>query len=344
MSYHLFDETDFALDHSFIQWVNYPDAANILFWESWLQQHPEKRETVAQARQLVWLLSRDADALEEAELQAIWERLPLPAATGKKRRETTTAPLFPLRYLQSRSVLSAAAVGLLFLLSAVLLFMLAFPATTVYATSYGQKQHIRLPDGSLVVLNANSRLVIPAEWPTDKARQVSLEGEAYFLVAHTPNNQKFQVTTQDGLQVEVLGTEFNVSTRGAFNQVVLQSGKVRLHLDNSAHPMEMQPGQLVQVSETSGQVVAKQVRPELYTAWKDNKLLLDNTPLAAVAQLLEHTYGCRVVFRDPELARLRLSASLQTGSLDNLLAILSETLSLHITREGRQLLMARQTP
>lgn len=341
MRYHVFDETDFALDHFFIQWVNHPDAASILFWESWLQQHPEKRETVHQARQLVLLVSRDEDELREAELQAIWESLPLPAAAGQNPPVPGVSRGFSWPHFSGSFLLMAAAVALL-LLSTVGVLMLARPATTVYATAFGQKLHIRLSDGSRVVLNANSRLEVPAEWPARQTRQVSLQGEAFFSIAHTPHHQKFQVLTRHGLKVEVLGTEFNVSTHGALDQVVLQAGKVRLHLDDSRQ-MEMRPGQLVQVSQATGQAVAKAVRPELYTAWKDNKLVLDNTSLAAVAQLLEHTYGCRVVFQDPELARLRLSASLQTGSLDDILAIVSETLSLQITRAGRQLLIGRQT-
>ena len=70
----------------------------------------------------------------------------------------------------------------------------------------GAQARLRLPDGTLVVLNAGSRLVYPQDFGVDN-REVELSGEGYFEVER---NEKlpFHVQTPS-LSVRVLGTKFN---------------------------------------------------------------------------------------------------------------------------------------
>lgn len=57
----------------------------------------------------------------------------------------------------------------------------------VYKTGYGETQNIELPDGSMVLLNANSRLTWESNWKNTMERQTTLDGEAFFDVAKVEN-------------------------------------------------------------------------------------------------------------------------------------------------------------
>jgi ferric-dicitrate binding protein FerR (iron transport regulator) len=117
-----------------------------------------------------------------------------------------------------------------------------------HTTHYGETARIKLPDGSMVVLNAHSTLTYN-DWSEGQTREVWLNGEAFFEVQkkHDATGRvKFVVHTGD-LNVEVLGTRFNVSNRGLRTQIVLEEGKVRLRYEQETEKViDMQPGELVE--------------------------------------------------------------------------------------------------
>ena len=88
---------------------------------------------------------------------------------------------------------------------------------------FAQRQELRLPDASDVLLNAGSELTYSkTKW--DEKRQVRLTGEAYFKVA---KGETFTVETPAGT-VAVLGTQFNVLQRGDVFIVSCYEGRVRV--------------------------------------------------------------------------------------------------------------------
>ena len=106
--------------------------------------------------------------------------------------------------------------------------------TNLYKTDFAQIKHITLPDGSKVTLNANSELKLSLDWSDKGDRQVWLDGEAYFEVEKKPaTHQKFVVHTKD-IDVEVLGTKFNVNTRHEKAIVSLEEGKIKLSLHDKS--------------------------------------------------------------------------------------------------------------
>ena len=135
-------------------------------------------------------------------------------------------------------------------------------ATVRYTSGAGQQRTITLPDGSVVVLNANSTLTTAAHWTAETPREVWLTGEGYFRVTHraprpvaditaAPAPIKFVVHAAD-LSIAVLGTQFDVNSRAGATKVVLASGKVaveRQMLLTREHLL-MQPGDLVETSAT----------------------------------------------------------------------------------------------
>jgi ferric-dicitrate binding protein FerR (iron transport regulator) len=208
-----------------------------------------------------------------------------------------------------------------------------------YRTGYGQLQTVRLPDGSSVTLNANSRLRFPGDWPERGPREVWLEGEAFFTVTHRAGHQRFVVHTDD-VQVEVLGTSFNVRQREDRARVVLVTGKIRLRSGN-APDLDMKPGELVEVTRQTRLPVRRGVNPQPYTAWKERQLVFDHTPLREVAQLIEDQYGYQVQAEDSTLLNQRLTLKLPGNELPVLLESIEKLFDVTITRGEKRITLTR---
>lgn len=339
MKYQYKNAADLALDEDFIQWVKAPTPQSDLVWENWLQQNPFQREQVEEARQIVLLLSKDEDELHAHELDAMWQGLNHAIETDNAGK-AGGARMVSLGFWQKNRVLAvAASVSILLLLSAFFVYRSMQPGTVTYATAYGEKRSIQLPDGSVVVLNGNSAISFAEHWSGNEARSVQLEGEAFFEVTHKENEQKFVVETKDGVRVEVLGTAFGVSSRGTRNRIVLASGKVRLNYEqgNEEKQLVMKPGELVEMAGNTADMTRKNVRTELYTSWKDNKVIFDNTSLREVATMLEEVYGYEVTMEGASLAEMKLTAQLDDRGLENVLATVSETLGVTIEKQNQEI-------
>ncbi|MEN7549622.1 FecR domain-containing protein [Rapidithrix thailandica] len=229
----------------------------------------------------------------------------------------------------------AACISLFLLTGAIYWFVM--PTERIYHTSFGETRQITLPDQSVVTLNANSTLkVADTNWEGQKPREVWLEGEAYFSVVHTHNHRKFLVHTPKQFSVQVLGTEFNVTTRKAHSRVVLNSGSIQLHIQEQGeeNTILMKPGEAVEFEENSAYYVKKEVNPVQYSAWKENKLIFDQTSIEELVQILKDNYGISVLITDKTLLRQTISGSFPSDDVDLLLEGLSRLLTIEVIREG----------
>ncbi len=210
-------------------------------------------------------------------------------------------------------------------------------------TGYGETRTFTLPDGSEVTLNGNSSLSYPDTWTKD--REVRLTGEAYFKVVHTKDHRRFSVVTADDFRVNVLGTQFTVSRRSHQTRVVLNEGKVQCLLNEKAQAdsIILKPGQLVEFSRKPEQYTLKEVDASLYSAWKDHKLILRNTSLKELTQVLEDTYGYDVNVEKASLLERRMSGSLPTTDVHVLLEGIAEACKVHIRQEEGRIYLTDQS-
>jgi len=327
-----------VMSRRFRRWVKHPNAKLEAFWADWIAEKPGRRALVEEARQIV--LSLDfPDNLTEAEIAQEWQKVQPLLAQYPRREETRVQRNFRIPTIPTYWQ-AAVWVGLLVCAGLVYAF-LAQTATIRLATGNGEVKTVTLPDGSVVTLNANSKLSFPEAWAADQAREVQLEGEAFFSVVHQANHRKFIVRTADPFRVEVLGTTFTVLDRADRNRVVLGSGKVRLQAEIAGRheSIVMQPGELVEVAEHAARPVRKRVNPDVYTAFKDGKLLFDNTPLREVAQILEDIYGLEVHVPGAEVAAREFTGTFPLDDLPLLLQVLGRTYHLDMIRAGNQLQM-----
>lgn len=218
-----------------------------------------------------------------------------------------------------------AAAAVVLLVAAVLLSIWTYRlnSSLTYQTAYGNRQEIRLSDGSLVTLNANSSLKVASQLATSPVREVWLEGEAYFDIAQR-KGAKFVVHTAQ-TDIEVLGTEFNVNTRRKQTHVVLHEGNVQLRTDNQA-TVVMQPGDMAVVAANRQQVRLSRVEPDRYDAWKESYIVLDGRTLPDIIHTLEDMFGVTINVEDSTLLTKRLTGRLRTDvaedCIDNLATIL----------------------
>lgn len=204
----------------------------------------------------------------------------------------------------------------------------------IYSTSFGQIQRLVLPDGSKVVLNANSTLRIPRFGFGKTTREVYMTGEADFSITHTANHQKFIVHTEKNFDVEVLGTEFNVYARPRRSRVVLNKGKVKLHYlkGSETDQIVMRPGDLVTFDAPGHASVTKTANPANYSAWKAHRFVFENESLREICNLFEDNFGLEIRIPDSTLAAQTVSGSFTALNAEELFEILADDSGLSYSR------------
>ena len=194
----------------------------------------------------------------------------------------------------------AAAASVLLILAAGLFFWAnSQDGMIVYATAYGERKQIELPDGSQVELNANSQLTWNETWKRKGVRSVILEGEAYFDVIKK-DGISFQVIADQTI-VNVLGTSFNVSNRRGETEVYLNEGKVELEIP-TMEKLVMVPGEKVAYQERSNEVVkTEQETLRSAAAWRTGVISFQKVALKDIIPELNDIYGTQLVCRDSSL-------------------------------------------
>ncbi len=320
---------DFVLDKHFQSWVLEPNKEKDKYWHSWMEQNPEHHEIIAEARETILLLGFTNNPEANDALVEVW----------KKVRQDTAAPMVSnKRPFSSSFYYKAAAVFIGALMLAGYLLYLQLD-TRVYASAYGEIREITLPDGSEVTLNGNSKLRLSGDWQSSSDREVFLEGEAFFDIRHIKDQgeaRKFTVYTNE-LEVEVLGTTFNVTSRHEETEVVLNTGKVRLYIPQNSDTAEvlMIPGDLVSFDKVRGNtVIHRTEKPDLQSSWKDNQLIFEGTPLIEISQILRDTYGLEIQFPNDSVKRKKFRGTFLANDIDILKEALTQTYNVKIVENN----------
>jgi ferric-dicitrate binding protein FerR (iron transport regulator) len=195
-------------------------------------------------------------------------------------------------------------------------------------TTPGERSRVQLADGSRVMLNVDSKLRLPPTF-NQQTRTVELTGEAYFEV-EADTGRPFVVRTE-GASVEVHGTAFNV--RGYPDeeqvQVAVREGGVSFRPERDGDAaVDLASGEVGRMTgaDTTVQILAADVAP--YIGWTEGRLVFEDTPLPRVARRLERWYGLTFRIRDPALRSLRLTATLKSQSVRNVLDVITASLNI----------------
>ena len=169
----------------------------------------------------------------------------------------------------------------------------------------GSKTKLYLPDGTLVWLNAGSRMTYSQGFGVDN-RKVELEGEGYFEVKR---NEKipFFVKTKD-LQLQVLGTKFNFRDYPEDHEVVvsLLEGKVGLNnLLREEKEAVLSPDERAVLNKANGLLTVESVTASNASQWTDGYLFFDEELLPDIAKELERSYNVNILIANDSLKTFR---------------------------------------
>lgn len=197
---------------------------------------------------------------------------------------------------------------------------------------YGQRHKILLSDGTLVQLNAGSKLTFPAIF-SKKIREVYLKGEGFFEV-HKNEKVPFIVKT-DYIDIKVLGTIFNVSAYEDehFVSTVLVEGKVNVSQKNKMLANDvftLVPGQGCFYSVSDQHSVVKNVDTNDYILWKDGLYKFHDMPLIDIVRRVHKYYNRSIQIEGDKLANTLVSGKLVLS--DDFREVMQ---SLSKTMEGR---------
>lgn len=191
--------------------------------------------------------------------------------------------------------------------------------TAIYHTG-NDIQKVHLPDGSDIILNAQTELIVNT-MNASKRELVLKYGEAFFKVSH--NNTPFSVKTIKGT-ITVLGTEFNINAypKSLFS-VFLKTGKIDMKF--SGKTVTLQPGQCLQ-ENAMHQMQLMQLTDNRNYAWLDNKLVFDSTSLSEVISVLESTYKVKFVY-DLQMKDEKINITIENLNAEQVAELLSKTLN-----------------
>ncbi len=187
-------------------------------------------------------------------------------------------------------------------------------------TKHGDHKTVVLPDGSVVVLNSDSRLTYPEKF-SDNYRMVTLVGEAFFDIKR--NVSKPFIVNTDHVNIKVLGTSFNIKSYPKDEKIetTLVTGQVEIIQQRTAEAIVLTPSQRATYSKKIRDIIVDEVDSKKIVAWQEGKLIFDNTSLKQIALDLNRKYNKEFVIKSDSLLRYKY-----TGEFDNL--TLEEVLNL----------------
>jgi transmembrane sensor len=223
---------------------------------------------------------------------------------------------------------------------AVLPPLMSPPTVETYATTKGQHRRITLADGSVVDLNAESRLVVRF---ARLERHVELgEGQAIFDVAHD-QERPFTVAAS-GREVRVVGTQFDVRNRNGAVTVSVARGRVQVRPVAAAETGQtfvLNPGQRLTIGRT-GLAALSAVDPQEALSWRSGRLVYRGAPLAEVVADLNREFVQQIEVTDPALAQTPVTGIIVLDDQTLVAKRLSLMLPIRSVRSERGLLLLRK--
>jgi transmembrane sensor len=309
-------------------------------FESWLKASPEHVRAYLQVSAF-WEAAGGLNRVRKLEVEEIVRRAAvdhnivelnadftpsLSPASAKHRGPTIRWPRFAAAALVLVCLAGAAAIG--------------WSRYNTYVTQVGEERTISLPDGSVVQLNARSRLKVRY---SDAQRTVELvEGQALFRVAKNPARPF--VVMSGKTSVRAVGTQFDVDRKAESTVVTVVDGHVAVSNLNGTTPstaaslVMLAAGDQVSVSPNAI-ATPKRTDPSVATAWAQGQLIFDATPLSEVVRVVNRYNAKPLSIDDPKLLSLHISGTFATTDSAQIIQFLAQRFGLvvHESADGIRL-------
>lgn len=241
----------------------------------------------------------------------------------------------PLRYAGLvREVIKIAAV-ILVAVGATVAFLAKgdknFMAMQTITVPPGQRVNLTLPDGTDVWLNAGTKMSYPLSFLSEK-REVTLDGEAFFDVAHD-EDCPFVVHTF-AKDIEVLGTQFDVEayqSKATFQTSLIQ-GKVKVSSVQDDDALILTPG--YRAAMKHGKLQVEKIDYYDVYRWKEGLYCFRNKSFVNIMNDLEKYYDISIDVQNDKLDSVMLTGKFRISEgLDYLLRVLQSDVNFSYHRD-----------
>jgi len=189
-----------------------------------------------------------------------------------------------------------------------------------YLTETAQTRSVTLDDGSTVLLAPDTAIAV--DFTGGKRRVTLLSGEAFFDVTHD-EKRPFMVAAGD-VDVQVLGTAFDVSTGEESTEVGLARGSVKATgiVAGAVIDRTLVPGDVIAIDHSTGRVQDAKVDVADVGAWREGRLYVTDATVGSVIEQLQRYHPAWISIPDPTLARQRVTGIYDLNAPDQALGAL----------------------
>lgn len=254
--------------------------------------------------------------------------------------DNNSIDIFRQRANRYRIWMAAATVAMLIAMSGWLYNIVSDsePAFIVASNNTGIVQKVTLPDGTIINLNTCSRLTYPENF-SGKSREVFLDGEAYFDVAHDKRHP-FIVRAGE-LKIRVLGTKFNVNASTLVPQITATLIEGSIEAVTGKKNILMKPNQQLKYDTSSGRVsLTELTNASREIRWTQNVWVLSDTPLLDICQRLEQQFNIKIIIMNDELIGKSFTGEFYTNeSLESILKTMQISTPFEYEYKGKNIIL-----
>lgn len=202
----------------------------------------------------------------------------------------------------------------------------------------GGEYELVLPDGTIALINSDSRLDYPTMFDLDQ-REVTLSGEAYFEVA-SDTDRPFVVNTPD-MQITVTGTAFNMHNYpGDVAEATLVSGRLSV-ASGDAEAVTLQPGEQARKTHDTGDMTVEEVDVDLYTSWVHGMFSFRDLPLADLSVRMQRWYDVDIEIADEEAGNIRLTGAMEKDkTVDYLVRLIEQSANVSFSVKAQKMVVS----
>lgn len=205
-------------------------------------------------------------------------------------------------------------------------------------TPRGGQYRLQLPDGTLVWLNAASSIRYPTAF-TGRERSVEVTGEAYFEVAQNAS-MPFRVRINNNMEVQVLGTHFNILAYNneAAVKVTLLEGSLKV--SEGSRTQLLAPGEQAALSKEDGIKLVEGADVDEAVAWKNGRFYFNNASLQDIMRQMARWYDVEVVYKDSITDRYTVNTP-RSEPVSQLFRFIELSGGVHFSIEGRKIIVTK---
>lgn len=207
-------------------------------------------------------------------------------------------------------------------------------------TGKTERVSITLPDGTIVSLNSESVLGYRPKGYNKKERTISFSGEGYFQVQQDRKIPFF--INADGLQIEVLGTVFNLSVREkeTVAELTLEEGSASLLSIRSNQSVVLQKNQKAILNQLTGNItVITDENIKDVSAWRRGDMIFRNVELEKVIRTIEKNYNITIKTDCVNCLSDPFTGTLPVNDLNEVLEIIERSYHLKTILNGKEIVM-----